>query len=108
MIHGEYSQSETKATLKRAANGSAGQITPASFDERGIPTDYPARSDSADHRLARISGEVTPLVIAHRGASLREPENTLRALEEAIRCGADLRSNSTFSPPATVTFVIVT
>ncbi len=32
---------------------------------------------------------MTPLVIAHRGASLREPENTLRAFEEAIRCGAD-------------------
>jgi glycerophosphoryl diester phosphodiesterase len=32
---------------------------------------------------------VKPLVIAHRGASLREPENTLRAFEEAIRCRAD-------------------
>ena len=33
MIHSDVS-SETKATSKRA-NGSAGQITPASFDERG-------------------------------------------------------------------------
>jgi uncharacterized protein (DUF1800 family) len=35
MIHSDVS-SETKATLNRAANGSAGQITPASFDDRGF------------------------------------------------------------------------
>lgn len=31
-----------------------------------------------------------PLVIAHRGASAYEPENTLRAVERALELGADL------------------
>lgn len=36
------------------------------------------------------SGPGRPLRIAHRGASARAPENTLAALREAIRLGADL------------------
>ena len=32
---------------------------------------------------------MTPLVIAHRGASWDEPENTIRAFERAIEVGAD-------------------
>lgn len=31
-----------------------------------------------------------PLIIAHRGSSIQEPENTLRAFDTAIRQGADM------------------
>ena len=42
------------------------------------------------HRLARVPGLVCPGIVAHRGASLRYPENTLAAFRAAIRAGADV------------------
>ncbi|WP_336921600.1 glycerophosphodiester phosphodiesterase [Aquipuribacter sp. SD81] len=40
------------------------------------------------HRPA-LPAPVRPLVVAHRGASLAEPEHTLRAMERALAEGAD-------------------
>ena len=37
----------------------------------------------------RFSQEAFPWVVAHRGASVSEPENTIRAFEAAIEAGAD-------------------
>ncbi len=35
------------------------------------------------------TGEVFPLIIAHRGSSARAPENTFAAFRQAISDGAD-------------------
>lgn len=40
--------------------------------------------------VPRLGGSSVPLVIAHRGASGTEPENTLPAIAKAIEVGADL------------------
>jgi glycerophosphoryl diester phosphodiesterase len=45
-----------------------------------------ARTSCERHRKRRL---VTPLVIAHRGASWDEPENTIPAFARAIEVGAD-------------------
>ena len=39
---------------------------------------------------AQLSFAQTPLIIAHRGASAYEPENTLIAFETAIEMGTDI------------------
>jgi len=49
-----------------------------------------AASPGMAHRLARVPGLVCPGIVAHRGASLRYPENTLAAFRAAIRAGADV------------------
>lgn len=36
-----------------------------------------------------LTSRVRPLVVAHRGASCRAPENTLAAFRAALECGAD-------------------
>src|SRR5262252_7410827 len=41
-------------------------------------------------RPARVPGLLCPAVVAHRGASLRYPENTLPAFRAAIGAGADV------------------
>ena len=44
----------------------------------------------ADRRPARVPGLLCPAIVAHRGASLRYPENTLPAFRAAVRAGADV------------------
>jgi glycerophosphoryl diester phosphodiesterase len=44
---------------------------------------------SSRTRVWARSGDSGPLVIGHRGASAREPENSLRAFQRAARDGAD-------------------
>jgi glycerophosphoryl diester phosphodiesterase len=41
-------------------------------------------------QLNRIPGLVCPAIVAHRGASMRNPENTLIAFDAAIKAGADM------------------
>jgi glycerophosphoryl diester phosphodiesterase len=41
-------------------------------------------------RTGRVPGLVCPAIVAHRGASLRHPENTLPAFGAAVRAGADV------------------
>ena len=59
-------------------------LSPRSSEGR---TDY---QQGAFKLKDQISKPELPLVIAHRGASLVEPENTLRAFELAIRQGAQM------------------
>jgi glycerophosphoryl diester phosphodiesterase len=47
-------------------------------------------SPGTAHRLARVPGLLCPAIVAHRGASLRYPENTLAAFRAAVRAGADV------------------
>lgn len=49
-----------------------------------------AASAGVAHRLARVPGLLCPAIVAHRGASLRYPENTLAAFRAAVRAGADV------------------
>ena len=48
----------------------------------------PSLADSG--RPARVPGLLCPAIVAHRGASLRYPENTLAAFRAAVRAGADV------------------
>ncbi len=59
-------------------------------DNRQPATDN--RLLATDNRLPATDNQTlrAPLVIAHRGASAEEPENTLRAFELAVRQGAEM------------------
>ena len=65
---------------------SAGLRTPT-FAKRGVYSRVPNPHNGAEPYLIDKSG---PLVVAHRGASARCPENTLEAFDAAVSAGADV------------------
>ncbi|MCC7493825.1 MAG: hypothetical protein IT204_15830 [Fimbriimonadaceae bacterium] len=82
-----------QARLPEAQSGLVGLVVSdcsAWFDNLLVEALPPLSGDELAALEQRQEGSGLPLVVAHRGNSAHAPENTLAAIDEAFRAGADV------------------